>query len=96
MKHLSASRTRFRGSFKTKQENPDEPILLGLHRERQTSLDERIVRRGRRHPTEPVEVRRSKRDPSVHLYYGNIEGDLLLHRGQIPKCGRLRDYGLSD
>ena len=27
--------------------------------------------------TEPIEVRRSKRDPTVHLYYGRHEGALL-------------------
>ena len=28
--------------------------------------------------TEPTEVRRSKRDPSVHLFYGNLDGTLLV------------------
>ncbi len=27
--------------------------------------------------TDPIEVRRSRRDPTVHLYYGKFEGTLL-------------------
>ena len=45
--------------------NVKHPSMRGLEEVVKSSL------------TEPIEVRRSKRDPSVHLYYGKFEAELL-------------------
>jgi len=47
--------------------------------------------------TEPVEVRRSKRDQSVHLHYGRFKVKLVVCTVvKFFKWGRLRNYGLLD